>query len=49
MILGEGKRPDGRKASELRELGAKVALLPRTHGTGLFQRGNTQIGTLRRI
>ena len=46
MILGEGKRPDGRKADELRELTAKVSLLPRAHGTGLFQRGGTQVLTV---
>ncbi|HEX8833788.1 MAG TPA: polyribonucleotide nucleotidyltransferase, partial [Abditibacteriaceae bacterium] len=46
MILEEGKRPDGRTAGDLRELGAKVSLLPRTHGTGLFQRGNTQVLTI---
>ncbi len=43
MILGEGKRPDGRGAGDLRQLVAKVGLLPRTHGTGLFQRGGTQV------
>ncbi|MFC1649423.1 polyribonucleotide nucleotidyltransferase [Patescibacteria group bacterium] len=37
-----GKRPDGRKTDELRELLAEVGTLPRTHGTGLFQRGQTQ-------
>ena len=46
MILGEGKRPDGRKLDELRQLTAKVSLLPRTHGTGLFQRGGTQVMTV---
>ena len=46
MILVDGKRPDGRKADELRQLTAKVSLLPRTHGTGLFQRGGTQVMTV---
>ena len=46
MILGEGKRPDGRKLDELRELTAQVGLLPRTHGTGLFSRGATQVLTV---
>ncbi len=46
MILGEGKRPDGRKLDELRQLTAQVGLLPRTHGTGLFQRGGTQVLTI---
>ncbi len=40
--LVAGKRPDGRKSDELRELSAEVGILPRTHGTGLFQRGQTQ-------
>jgi polyribonucleotide nucleotidyltransferase len=46
MILGEGKRPDGRATDELRELTARVDLLPRTHGTGLFSRGATQVLTI---
>jgi len=40
--LLSGKRPDGRKSDELRELSAEVGILPRTHGTGLFRRGQTQ-------
>ena len=46
LILGKGTRPDGRKPGELRQLGAEVSLLPRTHGTGLFQRGETQVLTI---
>jgi polyribonucleotide nucleotidyltransferase len=46
LILEEGKRPDGRTAGELRQLSAKVSILPRTHGTGLFQRGETQVLTI---
>jgi polyribonucleotide nucleotidyltransferase len=46
LILEEGKRPDGRTAGELRNLGAKVSILPRTHGTGLFNRGETQVLTI---
>ena len=42
-ILERGVRPDGRAATEIRELSAKVGILPRTHGTGLFQRGETQV------
>jgi polyribonucleotide nucleotidyltransferase len=42
-ILEEGIRPDHRKMDEVRELSAQVGLLPRTHGSGLFQRGQTQI------
>jgi polyribonucleotide nucleotidyltransferase len=46
MILGQGKRPDGRGAGDLRNLQAKVSILPRVHGTGLFQRGETQVLTI---
>ena len=46
MILEEGKRPDGRGIGDLRELTAQVDLLPRTHGTGLFSRGETQVLTI---
>jgi polyribonucleotide nucleotidyltransferase len=46
LILEEGKRPDGRTAGDLRNLSAKVSILPRTHGTGLFQRGETQVLTI---
>ena len=42
-ILQEGKRPDGRAPADLRSLSAEVGVLPRTHGTGLFQRGQTQV------
>jgi len=42
-ILEEGIRPDHRKMDEIRELSAEVGILPRTHGSGLFQRGQTQI------
>ncbi len=41
-ILVEGKRSDGRALDELRPLSAEVSVLPRTHGTGLFSRGETQ-------
>ncbi len=41
MILS-GKRPDGRKPNEIRELSGEVGLLPRTHGSALFNRGQTQ-------
>ncbi|MDQ3815020.1 MAG: polyribonucleotide nucleotidyltransferase, partial [Armatimonadota bacterium] len=46
LILEQGKRPDGRAPHELRSLSAQVSLLPRTHGTGLFQRGETQVLTI---
>ncbi len=45
-ILEDGIRPDGRKIGDLRELTAKTSLLPRTHGTGLFSRGETQVLTI---
>jgi len=41
-ILVKGKRPDGRKLDEIRPLSAEIDILPRTHGSGLFQRGDTQ-------
>ena len=43
LILNEGIRPDGRDESSLRKLSARVGVLPRIHGTGLFQRGETQV------
>lgn len=42
-ILEDDRRVDGRKLTEIRELGAEVGILPRTHGTGLFNRGETQV------
>ncbi len=42
-IANEGIRPDGRNLEQLRDLSADVALLPRVHGSGLFQRGETQV------
>ena len=41
-ILHENKRSDGRDLTQLRPLTAEVGVLPRTHGTGLFSRGETQ-------
>lgn len=46
MILEQGQRPDGRRADELREIKSKVSILPRVHGTGLFERGETQVLTI---
>lgn len=43
QILDEGKRADGRKLDEIRSLDALVQVMPRTHGSGLFQRGSTQV------
>ena len=42
-ILDTGIRIDGRRPDEIRELHAEVGLLPRTHGSGLFSRGETQV------
>ncbi len=42
LITNEHIRPDGRKMDEIRELSADVDLLPRTHGSALFTRGQTQ-------
>ncbi|OUM88385.1 MAG: polyribonucleotide nucleotidyltransferase [Bacillus thermozeamaize] len=41
MIL-EGRRPDGRAPDEIRPISCEVGILPRTHGSGLFTRGQTQ-------
>lgn len=41
-IIEGGKRPDGRKTDELREIGSEISLLPHCHGSGLFNRGTTQ-------
>lgn len=45
-ILENEKRLDGRGINEVRPLAVDVGLLPRTHGSGLFQRGETQILTV---
>ncbi len=45
-ILEKEQRPDGRKLSEIRHIDCKVGILPRTHGTGLFTRGETQALTV---
>jgi len=37
------KRIDGRGLDQIRDLSAEISILPRTHGTGLFQRGDTQV------
>jgi polyribonucleotide nucleotidyltransferase len=42
MILEKGVRVDGRKADEIRPISADVGILPRTHGSALFVRGETQ-------
>lgn len=45
-VLEREQRVDGRKIDEIRELSAEVSLLPRTHGSGLFNRGQTQVMTV---
>ncbi|MBN1506763.1 MAG: polyribonucleotide nucleotidyltransferase [Sedimentisphaerales bacterium] len=53
MILAEGIRPDGRSTTQVRTIECEVGLLPRTHGSALFTRGETQalvsatLGTIR--
>ena len=42
-ILDKGERTDGRSLSEIRALDCEVGILPRTHGSALFSRGETQI------
>lgn len=42
LITVEKIRPDGRKIDEIRPLSSQVGILPRTHGSGLFTRGQTQ-------
>jgi len=42
MILEDGIRIDGRKSTETRTISAEVSFLPRTHGSALFTRGETQ-------
>lgn len=43
QILVKSKRIDGRTPNEIRPITTKVSTLPRTHGSGLFQRGETQV------
>jgi len=45
-IAVDKRRPDGRSAEEIRPIECEVTVAPRTHGSGLFTRGQTQIMTL---
>lgn len=46
MILKDHKRPDGREITQIRHLAAEVDILPRTHGSAMFTRGQTQVLTI---
>ena len=46
LMLEQGQRVDGRRLDEIRPIECQVALLPRTHGSGLFLRGETQVLTV---
>jgi len=46
MITHEKIRPDGRALDEVRPVSCEVGILPRTHGSGLFTRGQTQVLTV---
>ena len=45
-LLNEHKRVDGRKLDEIRPLSSAIDVIPRVHGCGLFQRGQTQVMTI---
>jgi polyribonucleotide nucleotidyltransferase len=42
-VVEEGVRLDGRKAEEIRPISSEVGIIPRAHGSGLFNRGETQV------
>ncbi len=46
QIIQHNMRPDGRKPFQIRKLTTEVGLLPKTHGSGLFTRGETQVLTI---
>ena len=43
MVLNEGRRIDGRRPADIRPITCEVGILPRTHGSALFIRGETQV------
>jgi len=45
-LLNDKKRVDGRRMDQIRPLASEVGVLPRTHGSGLFTRGQTQVLTV---
>ena len=46
QVFDENVRPDGRKPFQIRKITCEVGLLPKTHGSGLFTRGETQVLTI---
>ncbi len=46
LITEESRRPDNRELDEIRPISSEVGLLPRVHGSGLFNRGQTQVLTI---
>ncbi|MPQ42421.1 polyribonucleotide nucleotidyltransferase [Clostridium tarantellae] len=46
MLLNDKRRPDGRAFDQVRPITCEVDVLPRTHGTGIFTRGLTQVMTV---
>lgn len=45
-VLKEGRRIDGRKPKDIRPIEVEVGVLPRTHGSAIFRRGNTHVLTV---
>ncbi|MBO4306116.1 MAG: polyribonucleotide nucleotidyltransferase, partial [Clostridia bacterium] len=45
-IINKGIRPDGRQMTEVRPIWSEVGILPRTHGSAVFTRGQTQVMTI---
>jgi len=43
LVLKEGIRMDGRKVTDIRPIWSRASVLPRTHGSALFTRGETQV------
>lgn len=46
LVLEEGYRADGRSIGDVRPIWSRAGLLPRTHGSVLFTRGETQVGAV---
>lgn len=43
LVLKDGIRMDGRKVTDIRPIWSRAGVLPRTHGSALFTRGETQV------